>query len=72
MLQDNKAPGCDGISPTSKIRRGSSFWLRGWLSLCPVVHDIDIRKEAHWQMMFADDVVLCAGEKDVMELKREP
>ena len=27
-----------------------------------------IRKVAPWQMMFADDVVLCAREKDVLEL----
>ena len=27
----------------------------------------NIRKEARWQMMFADDVVLCAREKDVLE-----
>ena len=31
----------------------------------------NIRKEAHWQMMFADDVVLCAREKDVLELELE-
>ena len=29
------------------------------------------RKEAPWQMMFADDVVLCARKKDVMELELE-
>ncbi len=29
------------------------------------------RKEAPWQMMFADDVVLCAREKDVLELELE-
>ena len=29
----------------------------------------NIRKEAHWQMMFADDVVLCAREKDVLGLE---
>ena len=29
----------------------------------------NIRKEAPWQMMFADDVVLCAREKDVLELE---
>ena len=28
--------------------------------------------EAHWQMMFADDVVLCAREKDLLELELEP
>ena len=27
------------------------------------------RKEAPWQMMFADDVVLCAREKDVLDLE---
>ena len=26
-------------------------------------------KEAPWQMMFADDVVVCAREKDVLELE---
>ncbi len=31
----------------------------------------NIRKEAHWQMMFADDVVLCAREKNVLELELE-
>ena len=31
----------------------------------------NIRKEAHWQMMFADNVVLCAKEKDVLELELE-
>ena len=31
----------------------------------------NIRKEAPWQMMFADDVVLCAMEKDVLELVLE-
>ena len=31
----------------------------------------NIRKEAPWQMMFADDVVLCAREKDVLELELE-
>ena len=30
-----------------------------------------IRKEAPWQMMFADDVVLCVREKDVLELELE-
>ena len=29
----------------------------------------NIIKEAAWQMMFADDVVLCAREKDVLELE---
>ena len=27
-----------------------------------------IRKEAHWQMMFADDVVLCARDNDGLQL----
>ena len=31
----------------------------------------NIRKEAPWQMMFADDVVLCAREKYVLELELE-
>ena len=31
----------------------------------------NIRKEAPWQMMFADDVVLCAREKDLLELELE-
>ena len=31
----------------------------------------NIRKKAPWQMMFADDVVLCAREKDVLELELE-
>ena len=31
----------------------------------------NIRKEAPWQMKFADDVVLCAREKDVLELELE-
>ena len=31
----------------------------------------NIRKEAPRQMMFADDVVLCAREKDVLELELE-
>ena len=31
----------------------------------------NIRKEAPWQMMFADDVVLCAREKDVLEVELE-
>ena len=31
----------------------------------------NIRKEAPWQMMFTDDVVLCAREKDVLELELE-
>ena len=31
----------------------------------------NIGKEAPWQMMFADDVVLCAREKGVLELKLE-
>ena len=30
-----------------------------------------IRKEAPWQMTFTDDVVLCAREKDVLELELE-
>ena len=30
-----------------------------------------IRKEPPWQTMFADDVVLCAREKDVLELEME-
>ena len=29
----------------------------------------NIRKEAHWQMMFADDVVLCSRKKDALELE---
>ena len=29
----------------------------------------NIRKEAPWQMMFTDDVVLCGREKDVLELE---
>ena len=31
----------------------------------------NIRKQAPWQMMFADDVVLCAREKDELELELE-
>ena len=31
----------------------------------------NIRKESPWQMMFADDVVPCAREKDVLELEQE-
>ena len=31
----------------------------------------NIRKEGHWQMMFADDVVLCSKEKGVLELELE-
>ena len=31
----------------------------------------NIRKEASWQRMFADDVVLCAREKDGLELELE-
>ena len=31
----------------------------------------NIRKEARWPMMFADDVVLCAREKGVLELEME-
>ena len=31
----------------------------------------NIRKEAPWQMMLADDVVLCAREKDVLDLELE-
>ena len=31
----------------------------------------DLRKEAPWQMMFADEVVLCAREKYVLELDLE-
>ena len=32
---------------------------------------VNIRKETPWQMMFADDVVLCARDKDVLELELE-
>ena len=31
----------------------------------------NISNEAPWQMMFADDVVVCAREKDVLELELE-
>ncbi len=31
----------------------------------------NIRKETPWQMMFADDVVLCARKKDMLELELE-
>ena len=31
----------------------------------------NIRKQAPWQMMSADDVVLCARDKDVLELELE-
>ena len=31
----------------------------------------NIRKQAPWQMMFAGDVVLCARDKDVLELELE-
>ena len=31
----------------------------------------NIRREAPWQMMFVDDVVLCAREKDVLDLELE-
>ena len=31
----------------------------------------NIRKQALWPMMFADDVVLCARDKDVLELELE-
>ena len=31
----------------------------------------NIRKEAPWQMMFADDAVRCAREKDVLEMELE-
>ena len=30
-----------GVGLSLLFRRGSSFWLRGWLSLWPVVHGID-------------------------------
>ena len=30
-----------------------------------------LTEKNHWQMMFADDVVLCAREKDVLELELE-
>ena len=30
-----------------------------------------LTEKTHWQMMFADDVVLCAREKDVLELELE-
>ena len=30
-----------------------------------------IRKEAPWQTRFADDVVLCAMEKDALDMKLE-
>ena len=32
---------------------------------------VNIRKEAPWEIMFADDVVLCAREKEVLELEME-
>ena len=31
----------------------------------------NMRKEAPWQMMFADDLVLCVRGKDVLELELE-
>ena len=31
----------------------------------------NIRKEASWQMMFTDDMMLCPGENDVLELELE-
>ena len=31
----------------------------------------NIRKEAPWQIMFADDMVLCGKEKDVLEFELE-
>ena len=31
----------------------------------------NMRKEAPWQMMFADDLVLCVREKDVLGLELE-
>ena len=30
-----------------------------------------LTEKNHWQMIFADDVVLCAREKDVLELELE-
>ena len=32
----------------------------------------NIRKEGYWWMKFADDVVLCAWEKDELEIELEP
>ena len=42
--------------------------------LCAIMMDSlteNIRKQAPWKMMFADDVVLCAREKDELELELE-
>ena len=42
--------------------------------LCAIMMDSlteNIRKQAPWQMMFADDVVLCARDKNVLELELE-
>ena len=52
------------------LHQGSAF--------CPLLFAImidsltdNIGKEAPWQMMFADDVVMCAREKDLLELELE-
>ena len=34
-------------------------------------HDGFTDRKTHWQMIFADDMVLCAREKDVLELELE-
>ena len=67
MCCRNKRTLCGGRLPPPKRSAFSPF-------LFAIMMDSlteNIRKEAHWQMMFADDVVVCAREKDVLELELE-
>ena len=52
------------------LHQGSGF---GPFPDCHLMDSLteNIRKEAPWQVMFADDVVLCAREKDMLELELE-
>ena len=51
-----------------ELHQGSAFSLSLFAIMMDSITE-NSRKEVPWQMMFADDVVLCAREKDVLELK---
>ena len=62
----NKRALCSGSWPPPRIRfQPFPVYRHGGFT------DGNIRKEAPWRMMFADDVVLCARKKDVLELELE-
>ncbi len=69
---------CSEVCSSNKRTVCSGSWPPPMIVFSPFVFAImmdslteNIRKEAPWQMMFADDVVLCARDKDMLGLELE-